>query len=116
MPQHRSFAALAWQLISFAIVFGIWELAGRWPISLAFPPFSQTLLALLSMIADGSLAKAYLITLQPLVLGIVLSSVAGIGFGIAMGLSRSVEWLTLPIMIVLQAAPMAAIIPLLTYT
>ena len=115
MEQPRSLRPLAWQLISFALLFGIWEIAGRWPISLAFPPFSQTLVALLSMIADGSLAKAYFITLQPLIIGIALSSIAGIGFGIAMGLSRSVEWFTLPIMIVLQAAPMAAIIPLLTY-
>ena len=112
---HRSLPALAWQLISFALVFGIWEVAGRWPISLAFPSFSRTLLALFSMIADGSLAKAYLITLQPLVIGIALSSIVGIGLGLAMGLSRSVEWFTLPVMIVLQAAPMAAIIPLLTY-
>jgi ABC-type nitrate/sulfonate/bicarbonate transport system permease component len=112
---HRSLPPFAWQLISFALVFGIWEFAGRWPISLAFPSFSQTLLALFSIIADGSLAKAYLITLQPLVIGIALSSIAGIGFGIAMGLSRSVEWFSLPVMIVLQAAPMAAIIPLLTY-
>jgi NitT/TauT family transport system permease protein len=115
VEQRRSVSAFAWQLISFALFFGIWEVAGRWPISLAFPSFSQTLLALFSMIADGSLPKAYVITLQPLVIGIALSSIAGIGFGIAMGLSRSVEWFTLPIMIVLQAAPMAAIIPLLTY-
>jgi NitT/TauT family transport system permease protein len=107
--------AFVWQLISFAVFFGVWEAAGRWPISFAFPPFSQTLLALLSMMADGSLAKAYLTTLQPLVIGIALASVAGIGFGIAMGLSRSVEWLSLPIVVVLQAAPMAAIIPLITY-
>ena len=113
--QRRSVTPFAWQLVSLALFFGVWEIAGRWPISLAFPAFSQTLLALLSMIADGSLVKAYLITLQPLVIGIALASIAGIGFGIAMGLSRSVEWLTLPIMIVLQAAPMAAIIPLLTY-
>ena len=32
-----------------------------------------------------------------------------------MGLSRAVEWFSLPIFIVLQAAPMAAIIPLITY-
>ena len=115
MERRRSVPAFASQLISFVLFFGIWEIAGRWPISLAFPPFSQTLLALFSMLADGSLAKAYLITLQPLVIGIALSSIVGIGFGIAMGLSRSVEWFTLPIMIVLQAAPMAAIIPLLTY-
>ena len=107
--------ALVWQLISFALFFGLWELAGRWPISLAFPPFSKTSLALLRMAADGSLAKAYLSTLQPLIIGIVLCSITGIGFGIAMGLSRAVEWFSLPVFIILQAAPMAAIIPLITY-
>ena len=107
--------ALVWQLISFALFFGLWEIAGRWPISLAFPPFSKTSLALLRMAADGSLAKAYLSTLQPLIIGIVLCSIAGIGFGIAMGLSRAVEWFSLPVFIILQAAPMAAIIPLITY-
>ena len=106
---------IVWQLISFALFFGLWELAGRWPISFAFPPFSKTLMALLRMIADGSLPKAYLSTLQPLAIGIVLCSVVGIGFGIGMGLSRAIEWLSLPIFIVLQAAPMAAIIPLITY-
>jgi NitT/TauT family transport system permease protein len=32
-----------------------------------------------------------------------------------MGLSRGIEWLSLPVFIILQAAPMAAIIPLITY-
>jgi NitT/TauT family transport system permease protein len=84
-------------------------------VSAAFPPFSQTALALWQMLADGSLGKAYLTTLQPLLIGIVLCAAAGIGFGIGMGLSRSIEWLSLPVFIILQAAPMAAIIPLLTY-
>ena len=88
-------SSFVWQLISFALFFGLWELAGRWPISFSFPPFSKTLLALLSMIADGSLAKAYLSTLQPLIIGIALAGVIGIGFGIAMGLSRSIEWFSL---------------------
>jgi ABC-type nitrate/sulfonate/bicarbonate transport system permease component len=105
----------AWQLASFVFFFGLWELAGRWPISAAFPPFSVAFLALLEMLRDGSLLKAYLITLQPLALGIVLCGVAGIAFGVGMGLSRSIEWLSLPIFIILQAAPMAAIIPLITY-
>jgi ABC-type nitrate/sulfonate/bicarbonate transport system permease component len=106
---------VVWQLISFVLVFGLWELAGRWPISPAFPPFSRTVIALGHMIADGSLLKAYLITLQPLIIGMALCGVAGIGFGIGMGLSRSIEWLSLPVFVILQAAPMAAIIPLLTY-
>jgi NitT/TauT family transport system permease protein len=104
-----------WQLASFALFFGLWELAGRWPVSAAFPPFLNTAVALWELVVDGSLGKAYWLTLQPLALGIVLCGLAGIGFGIGMGLSRSVEWLTLPVFIILQAAPMAAIIPLITY-
>jgi NitT/TauT family transport system permease protein len=67
------------------------------------------------MLVDGSLGKAYWLTLQPLAIGIVLCGLAGIGFGIGMGLSRGIEWLSLPVFIILQAAPMAAIIPLITY-
>jgi NitT/TauT family transport system permease protein len=106
---------LGWQLASFVLFFGLWELAGRWPLSAAFPPFSSAFLALVEMIQDGSLARAYWLTLQPLAIGIVLCGLAGIGFGIGMGLSRAVEWLSLPVFIILQAAPMAAIIPLITY-
>ena len=106
---------LGWQLASFALFFGLWELAGRWPVSAAFPAFSSTFLALMEMLRDGSLGKAYLLTLQPLVIGIVLCGLAGVGFGVGMGLSRTVEWLTLPVFIILQAAPMAALIPLITY-
>jgi NitT/TauT family transport system permease protein len=68
------------------------------------------------MIGDGTLARAYLSTLQPLVIGIALCGITGIGFGIGMGLSRTIEWLSLPLFIILQAAPMAALIPLITYT
>ncbi|HSE89534.1 MAG TPA: hypothetical protein VLJ79_25195, partial [Candidatus Binatia bacterium] len=75
--KSRIVSPVAWQLISFALFFGLWELAGRWPISFAVPPFSKTFLALLRMIADGSLPKAYISTLQPLVIGIVLCSIAG---------------------------------------
>jgi ABC-type nitrate/sulfonate/bicarbonate transport system permease component len=108
-------APAVWKLISFGLFFGLWELAGRWPISFAFPPFTKTFWALLHLIADGSLLRAYVSTLQPLAIGIVLCGIAGIGFGIGMGLSRTIEWLTLPVFIILQAAPMAAIIPLITY-
>jgi NitT/TauT family transport system permease protein len=111
----RTPGQLAWQLASFVFFFGLWELVARWPLSAAFPPFSSTFLAFLEMLRDGSLGHAYLITLQPLAIGIALCGAAGIGFGIGMGLSRSVEWLSLPVFIILQAAPMAAIIPLITY-
>jgi ABC-type glycerol-3-phosphate transport system permease component len=104
-----------WLGASFLLFFAAWECAGRWPISPAFPPFSQTLLAFGRMTLDGSFARAYASTLQPLVIGVAISAALGVGAGVAMGLNRSVEWLTLPLFVIAQAAPMAAIIPMITY-
>jgi NitT/TauT family transport system permease protein len=114
-PDDRGAGTFAWQLASFLLFFGAWELAGRWPVSAAFPPASSTAAALWEMLRDGSLARAYASTLQPLAIGVAICAAGGIAFGIAMGLSRTVEWLSLPLFIILQAAPMAAIIPLITY-
>jgi NitT/TauT family transport system permease protein len=104
-----------WVGASFVFFFGLWEWAGRWPVSPAFPTFSQTALALGRMAMDGSLVRAYASTLQPLVIGVAISAAIGVGAGVAMGLSRSVEWLALPLFVIAQAAPMAAVIPLITY-
>jgi NitT/TauT family transport system permease protein len=104
-----------WVAASFLLAAGLWEAAGRWPISPAFPPFSRTAVALGRMALDGSLARAYGSTLQPLVIGVAVSAVAGVAAGAGMGLSRAVEWAALPPLVIAQAAPMAAIIPLITY-
>jgi NitT/TauT family transport system permease protein len=105
--------ALTLRLISFGAVFAIWEYAGRAGLSAAFPTFSETVMAWLALLADGSLAKALAVTLSPLVIGVVISALAGVAIGLLMGLSRRAEWLGLPLFIVLQAAPLAAIIPML---
>lgn len=104
-----------WLLLSFACAFALWEAAGRFRLSAAFPPFSDTVMAFLRMAADGSLAKAYLSTSQPLIIGFAICGVVGVGFGVWMGLSRTVEWLSVPVFVILQAAPMAAVVPLVTY-
>jgi NitT/TauT family transport system permease protein len=106
---------VATRMVSLAIFFLAWEIAGRVPINYAFPTFLDTFIALVSMIADGSLILAYGSTLQPLIIGVAISAVIGIGLGIVMGLSRSAEWLIAPVFIVLQSAPMAALIPLITF-
>ncbi|MFQ5971857.1 MAG: ABC transporter permease [Alphaproteobacteria bacterium] len=106
---------LFWRVLSFAVVFGAWEIAGAVPISLAFPTFSATVVAFVQMVLDGSLAIAFFITLQPLFIGIFFCGVVGVTFGIGMGLSRTVEWFTLPIFVILQSAPVAALIPLITF-
>ncbi|MCK0195870.1 ABC transporter permease [Ancylobacter sp. 6x-1] len=104
-----------WRLASLGLFFLVWEIAGRIPISFAFPTFLETARAFLRLTLDGSFVTAYASTLQPLVIGIGISAVLGVGLGVAMGLSRTAEWLAAPVFIVLQAAPMAALIPLITF-
>jgi NitT/TauT family transport system permease protein len=107
--------ALAWRLLSLVLLFLAWEIAGRIPVSIAFPPFSSVVAALFGMIADGSLFVAYASTLQALVIGVVASAAIGVALGVGLGLSRTAEWFVAPIFIVLYAAPMAALIPLVTF-
>lgn len=106
---------LTLRAISVIVFCAAWEWAGRIPISPAFPTFFETMAAMGSMLADGSLVKAFGITLQPLVLGLAISAVAGVAIGLAMGLSDKAEWLASPLFIVMQAAPLAALIPLIVF-
>lgn len=101
------------KLLSAAVVFGAWEIAGRIPVSYAFPTFLESMQALVRLTLDGTIFSAYAETLKPLVLGIAISAVLGIGLGLWIGLSAPFDWLFSPIFIVMQAAPLAALIPLL---
>jgi ABC-type nitrate/sulfonate/bicarbonate transport system permease component len=106
---------LTLRLISIAIVLGSWEYAGRVPISPAFPTALETFSAIWEMLLDGTLIRAFSITLYPLVIGLLASIFIGVGIGVAMGLNRFVEWLGAPIFIIAQSAPLAALIPVLTF-
>ncbi len=115
-PQKRSrlpARALMLKIVSALILFGAWEIAGRIPVSYAFPTFLESMAALFRMAVDGTLWAAYGETLQPLVVGVAISAVLGIGIGLWVGLSKFFDWLFSPIFIVMQAAPLAALIPLL---
>jgi ABC-type nitrate/sulfonate/bicarbonate transport system permease component len=100
---------------SIAFVLALWELGGRIPISLTFPSFTETAGAFGAMLADGTFARAYSETIGPLLVGIALTAVGGVAAGVAMGLSPKAEWLGIPVFVILQAAPSAAIIPLITF-
>lgn len=106
---------LTLRLLSVVIAFSTWEYLGRIPISPAFPTFLETMSALGGMIADGSMAAVYPATFQPLLIGLIISSVLGIACGVFMGLNAKAEWFGAPVFIVLQSAPLAALIPLLTF-
>jgi NitT/TauT family transport system permease protein len=114
-PREILLHPLTLRLVSFALALAAWEWAGRIPLSPAFPTFLETMAALSEMAGDGSLARAFWITLKPLALGLAISLVLGVGLGVLMGLSRASEWLLAPIFIVAQAAPLAALIPVLTF-
>ena len=100
-------------MLSFVLVLGAWEYAGRLPVSNAFPPLSATAVAGWEMIRDGRLISALGITIVPMLIGVTISAIAGVLLGLATGLNNKVEWLGIPLFLVLQAAPLAAIIPML---
>lgn len=108
---HRNF----WRALSLCVVAGGWEVVGRVNFNPAIPKFSATIGALFEMLADGTLTRAYSSTLQPLAAGLGFSVLIGVAFGITIGLSRILEWSTAVVFIALQAAPMAAVIPLIVY-
>lgn len=115
-PLEAFFAhPLTLRLLSVIVLCAAWEWAGRIPISPAFPTFLETMAAMGSMLADFSLFQAFAITLQPLLLGLLISAIAGIAVGLAMGLNDKAEWFASPIFIVMQAAPLAALIPLIVF-
>lgn len=105
--------ALYLKFLSAFILFAAWEIAGRIPVSYAFPTFLEAAGALFRMIFDGTLWSAYGETLRPLVVGVTISAFLGIAIGLWVGLSNFFDWLLSPIFIVMQAAPLAALIPLL---
>ena len=105
--------SLMLKLLSAFLIFGAWEIAGRIPVSYAFPPFSEAMIALGKLALNGALWVAYAETLKPLIVGVAISTVFGIGLGVWIGLSKFFDWLVSPIFIVMQSAPLAALIPLL---
>lgn len=101
------------KILSAVIVFTAWEIAGRIPVSYAFPTFIESMQALFTLAIEGTLFDAYTETLKPLVVGVLISTIFGIALGLWIGLSSTFDWLFSPIFIVMQAAPLAALIPIL---
>jgi ABC-type nitrate/sulfonate/bicarbonate transport system permease component len=100
---------------SILLVLGLWEWGAAVSVNPAFPSCSDTLARFAELLADGTFADAYAETAGPLIVGVLLTGIGGVLAGLVMGLSPRAEWLGLPLFIVLQASPSAAIVPLITF-
>ncbi len=105
--------SLSLKLLSAILIFGAWEISSRSGINYAFPTFFESMSALFDMIVSGLIFKAYAETLKPLVVGVLISTFLGVGIGVWVGLSEKFDWLVSPIFIIMQSAPLAALIPLI---
>jgi ABC-type nitrate/sulfonate/bicarbonate transport system permease component len=112
-----AWAGKTWLLrgVSILLVLALWEWGATVSVNPAFPTCSETLAAFGELLVDGTFAAAYAETAGPLIVGVLLTGVGGVLAGLVMGLSRRAEWLGLPVFIVLQASPSAAIVPLITF-
>ena len=105
--------SLTLKFLSAFLIFGAWEISSRAGINYAFPTFLESMSALFDMTVSGLIFKAYAETLKPLVVGVLISTFIGVGIGVWVGLSEKFDWLVSPIFIIMQSAPLAALIPLI---
>lgn len=100
------------QVISVSCFLLLWQvLGGRLnPILLATP--TAVVAAASDLLRTGELPSAFLLAMQDLALGYALAVVVGIGVGLLMGWSRTVEQVLNPYVNFMQATPLVAVVPL----
>jgi ABC-type nitrate/sulfonate/bicarbonate transport system permease component len=92
-------------------ILSLWQLAGNDKIRLGMPTFTGTVGALVDMVTDGTLLDALWITNQAMIVGYLLAIGVSLPLGIAMGSSPAVERIAQPYLMILLAAPMIALVP-----
>ncbi len=117
-PSARSTVALSDVVVvavSFVVFIGFWELAVSWldikPTLLPAP--TDIYRAFGGLVEAGTLPRHIRTTLTEVLLGFVIGSVLGVVLGTAITLSRFLNRLLYPYIIVLQVIPKVAIAPLL---
>jgi NitT/TauT family transport system permease protein len=102
-----------YRLVVFAVIAAIWQAYAVTAKSLLIPTFSDTALAVVSLIGDPSVLSAFLISNQALLLGFAISVIAGVPIGLAIARYRAAEEYLDPYLSILLVTPMAALIPIL---
>ncbi|AZM56451.1 ABC transporter permease [Streptomyces sp. WAC 01529] len=104
---------LPYQLLTFAVFAGGWELYARARGGLLLPGFTETVRATVALLGEAELWRALYVSNQALLLGFALAVVVGIPAGTALGRFRQFERYADVYLNILLVTPMAALIPLL---
>lgn len=112
LPSDAARRALlgAGTLAAFAAV---WQLLAVRLNSLLLPTFTDTLAALVRLLATQRLWEALWVSNQALVLGYGLAVVIGVPLGLLMGRWRAAEGFVNPYLSILLATPISALMPLI---
>lgn len=100
------FAALAVFLI-------VWEIVGRAMNPLLFAPPSEVADAAVELVVSGRLQQAFVVTLWALAVGLALSIVSGLPFGIALGRLPKLARVAEPYIDAIYATPRVVLTPLI---
>lgn len=104
-------------LIAPLVFLGLWEVLSRTGTLDArfFPPPSAILNTLAGMARSGELALHVGVSVRRIILGFLLGAVPAVAVGLAMGLSRPVRTLLMPLVSAIYPIPKIAIYPLIIF-
>jgi NitT/TauT family transport system permease protein len=114
--KHRSSdgsrAVLAWQVAFGVAALLLWEIAGR-TFGSAWTSLPSLVAERLVVWSQQDLAHHIAVTLTEVFLGLVVGSVGGVLFGLALGRTRTLALVLRPIIVVLYSVPLVTMAPLL---
>jgi ABC-type nitrate/sulfonate/bicarbonate transport system permease component len=100
-------------LISFAVIFAIWEVAAwrRWVNPVLLPPPSAIASTLWDILRAGTFVRPLAETFEILFIGYAIACLAGITIGIAMARSKAIYDLLEPLIELMRPVPKSALVP-----
>jgi ABC-type nitrate/sulfonate/bicarbonate transport system permease component len=107
------FSPNAVRVASVVAFFIFWEWVGRRSNPIFMAPPSAIWSAGVELWQEGLLQKAMIESLLPFMAGLILTIVIGIGLGIMIALSRTMEYILDPFINALYAIPRIALVPLI---
>ena len=104
---------IALPLMSLAVGFALWELAGQLELSRALPPFTAVVEAIFEVWGREQFQEALWSSLKSVSIGFPLAVAGGIILGLLMGRFRVVEWMFEIYVNVFLSMPLVALVPII---